>query len=177
MLPNFQKEVAEFRQTSGDRERPDWRSSHVSCLHYSWVIWSQAETPPPPVSHLLTHGCHHLPKSPEEPSGWSQNSSWPCLNRLTPLLLRRLLGFALWEAPVSPYHPTKLPQNPLKTPSPSPKQPSSFQGASKSSPGAGSFRGFLSIRLAFPEVLMTETGTKEALSGEFRGRMGKGDRY
>lgn len=76
-----------------------------------------------------------------------------------------------------PHRPPKLPQNPPRTSSPSPSQTSSLQGASESSPGAGSFLGFLSIRLAVPEVLMTETGTKEALSAEFRGRMGKGDRY
>lgn len=118
---------SELRKTWQDRELPDWRSSRVFCLHHNWVIWNQAETPPPPVFYLLTCGCHHLPKRPEEPSGWSQNSSWPCLNRLTPLQLRRLLGFTLWEAPVSPTAPRSLPRIPPGPPPPHPTRPPPFK--------------------------------------------------
>lgn len=81
-------------------------------------------------------------------------------------------GFYTVGSTCPPLPPSSFLWIPWGPPQPLRNHPSFLQGAFKSSPEAGSLLGFLSIRLAFPEVLMTKTGTKEALSGEYRGWMG-----
>lgn len=91
----------------------------------------------------------------------SQNSSWPCLKRLTSPQVSGVLRFAPWEAPVSPGS-HKYPQDVTLCCS------ITLKGAFKSCPEAGSQERFLSY-LAYAEPLVDKTGTKQFQGGECRG--------